>query len=89
MNTLTLTQSNTLYSLLQNSALDLRDNRGKCHELCYVFLSLMIALFRNRDGNLSGIHRSMVNKNVELSQSLALEVMPVIWRSYLPVFFKK
>lgn len=89
MNTLTITQTNTLYSLLQNSELDLRDNRGKCHELCYVFLSLMIALFRNRDGNLSSIHRSMVNKNIELSHCLGLAVMPVISRSYLPVFLQK
>ena len=89
MDTLTIAQTNTIYSLLQNSELDLRDNRGKRHDLCYVFLSLMLALFGNRDGNLSSIHRSMVNKNMELSQSLGLEIMPVISRSHLPVFLQK
>ena len=89
MHTLTIIQTNTIYSLLQNSQLDLRDNRGKRHNVCYVFLGLMLALFRNRDGNLSSIHRSMVNKNMELSQSLGLEIMPVISRSHLPVFLQK
>lgn len=49
----------------------------------------MLALLRNRDGNLSSIHRSMVNKNKELSQSLGLEVMPVISRSHLPILLQK
>ncbi len=89
MPTLTIARTNTIYSLLQNSELDLRDNRGKRHELCYVFVSLMFALFGNRDGNLSGLHRSMVNKNIELSQSLGLAIMPVISRSYFPVFLQK
>jgi len=89
MHTLTIAQTNTIYSLLQNSELDLRDKRGKGHQLCYVFVSLMLALFRNRDGNLSSSHRSMVNKNIELSQSLGLETMPVISRSHLPVFLQK
>ena len=89
MHTPTIDQTNTIYLLLQNSQLDLRDNRGKRHQLCYVFVSLILALFRNRDGNLSSIHRSMVNKNIELSQSLGLETMPVISRSHLPVFLQK
>lgn len=89
MNTRTIAQTNTLYCLLQNSELDLRDNGGKRHELCYVFLSLMLALVGNRDGNLSSIHRSIVNKNSELSQFLGLEVKPLIARSHLPIFLQK
>ncbi len=67
MPTLTIAQNNTIYSLLQTGSLDLRDNRGKRHDLSYVVISLMLALVRNRDGNLSSIHRSMVNKNKELN----------------------
>lgn len=89
MHTLTQVQTNTLYFLLQNSALDMRDNRGKRHDVSYVFLSLLVALFRNRDGNLSSIHRSMVNKNRELSEALGLELMSVISRSHLPIFLQK
>ena len=31
----------------------------------------------------------MVNKNIELSQFLGLAVVPVISRSYLPIFLQK
>lgn len=89
MNTLTTVQTNTIYSLLQNSLLDLRDNRGKRHDLSYVFLSLMLSFFRNRDGNLSSLQRSMANKNAELSECLGLEIMPVISRSHLPILLQK
>jgi len=91
MHTPTTPQINTFYSLLQNSELDLRDNRGKRLDLRYTFLSLMLAFFRNRDGNLSSLHRSMVNKHGELCGFLGLDIgkTPIVSRSHLPVFLQK
>jgi predicted transposase YbfD/YdcC len=90
MDTLTTNQTNTLYCLFQNADLDKRDNRGKRLKCCYIFVSLMLALFRNRDGNLSSIHRSMVNKHDELCGFLGLaENTPrMISRSHLPIFLQ-
>lgn len=81
----------SFYFKLQNLAgLDLRDNRGKTHDLAFVLLGLSIALLRKRDGNLSSLHRSMENKHQELCTFLGLcDSTEVISRSYLPVCLKK
>jgi predicted transposase YbfD/YdcC len=81
----------SFYFKLQNLAgLDLRDNRGKTHDLAFVLLGLSIALLRKRDGNLSSLHRSMENKHQELCDFLGLcDSTEVISRSYLPVCLKK
>jgi len=53
-------KENSFYVKLQNLVgLDLRDNRGKIHNLAFVLLGLSIALLQKRDGNLSSLHRSV------------------------------
>jgi len=41
--------------------LDLRDNRGKRHDLAMVLVGVVIALLSNRDGNLSSVQRHLKN----------------------------
>jgi len=83
-------QCTTFFEILQNcKELDLRDNRGKRHDLAFVLLSLLISLLRKRDGKLSSIYRSMKNKNSELCSYLGLEVFPIVSRSHLPILLSK
>lgn len=83
-------QSTTFFEILQNSqSLDLRDNRGKIHEISVVLIGVLIAIFRGRDGNLSRIHRSMVNTHDSLLIALKVEEQLVISRSHLPILLKK
>lgn len=82
-------QSNSFYLALQaNAALDLRDNRGKLHNMSLVLCGLIFALLRGKDGNLSAIHRSMVKKQKELCLFLGIDYQSVISRSHLPIFLK-
>jgi predicted transposase YbfD/YdcC len=88
------TQKTTFYLALQNSAtLDLRDNRGKKHNLPYVLLGLTIAILRDKDGFLSKIHRSMVNTHEllrkELKSIYSIDNEIVVSRSHLPILLKK
>lgn len=83
-------QGTTFYEQLQNcEELDLRDPRGKIHNLAFILLGLTIGLLRKRDGCLSSIHRSMQNKNKELCSFLSIDNQLVISRSHLPVILKK
>lgn len=83
-------QETTFYKEIQNlKELDLRDNRGKIHDLAFVLLELTIGLLRNRDGNLSSIHRSMENTHKELCDLLSIDIESVISRSHLPRILKK
>lgn len=83
-------QKKTFYEEIQNHpALDLRDNRGKKHDLALVLLGVMIGLLRHRDGNLSSIHRSMVNTHERLAKSLGIDNKPVVSRSQLPRILEK
>lgn len=83
-------QKRSFYLELQNcKELDLRDNRGKRHNLAYVLLALCVALLRKRDGNLSSLHRSMKNKHSELCGSLGIEGQRAISRSHLPILLGK
>jgi hypothetical protein len=80
----------TFYEQLQNCPnLDLRSNQGKRRELSFVLLCLTISLLRNRDGNLSSIHRSMENTNEELCAFLNISEPRVISRSHLPKILHK
>lgn len=72
-----------------NTALDLRDNRGKYHNLGLVLLGLILGLLRNRDGCLSSLHRSMENTHSRLCLFLGIEDQRVISRSHLPKLLKK
>ena len=83
-------QKRSFYLELQNcKELDLRDNRGKRHNLAFVLLALCVALLRKRDGNLSSLYRSMKNKHSELCASLGIEGQRPVSRSHLPVLLGK
>lgn len=83
-------QKRPFYFELQNRLdLDLRDNRGKRHNMALVILQVCLGLLRKRDGNLSSIHRSMQNKHAELCSYLGIENKGVVSRSHLPVLLGK
>ena len=81
-----LAQNSTFYSMLQNrSDLDLRDNRGKRHEMASVLVGVCLGLLSNRDGNLSSLHRHMVNTYPKVRQRLGLKPSRAVSRSQLPL----
>lgn len=83
-------QETTFYKDLQKSeALDLRDNRGKRHDLSLVLTNLVVALLRRRDGTLSSIYRSMKNMQKHLCKAIGIENKPVVSRSHLPILLSK
>lgn len=83
-------QRKTFYVALQNATgLDLRDKRGKKHDLGLVLLELSVSLLRKRDGCLSSLHRSMVNTHNQIINVLGIDNQSVISRSHLPVLLKK
>ncbi len=90
METLLPVQSNTLYEALKNcEQVDLRDNRGKVHCVGLVLMGVIIGLYRNRDGVLSGIHRSLTNTHAPLCHYLGIENTTPISRAQLPILLKK
>ena len=55
-------------------------------------MGVMVSLFRNRDGNLSSMHRSMTNRYNNLLEALEFDnqcVMTVVSRSHLPILLTK
>jgi predicted transposase YbfD/YdcC len=83
-------QDSTFFRILQNNpGLDLRDERGKLLNLPLFLLEISIAFLRNKDGNLSRIHRSISNKHKELLAVLNIENEQVVSRSHLPILLKK
>lgn len=83
-------QETTFYEEFQNHpTLDLRDNRGKVHDLPFILLGLIIGLLRHRDGNLSSIYRSMVNNHSKLCEALGSDIERVISRAHLPRILNK
>ena len=55
-------------------------------------MGVMVSLFRNRDGNLSSMHRSMTNRYNNLLEALEFDnqcVMTVISRSHLLILLTK
>lgn len=69
--------------------LDLRDARGKKHCLGFVLLGVLIGLCRNKDGNLSSIHRSIINTNTLLCNYLQIAITKPVSRAQLPIILKK
>ncbi len=69
--------------------LDLRDNRGKRHELAVVLAGVVIALLSNRDGNLSSIHRHLKNHSGKLVAVLGVEQKQAVSRAQLPIILGK
>lgn len=86
-----LIEETTFYEQLQMAiGLDLRDARGKKHDLCFVLVLLICALFRRRDGNLSSIHRCMSAMIADVASTLGLATCPdMISRSHLPRILEK
>ncbi len=69
--------------------LDLRDNRGKRHDLAVVLVGVPLAILSNRDGCLSSIHRYLVNHYEKLSEVLGVEKERPVSRSQLPRILEK
>lgn len=69
-----MNKSTTFLEALQNEeTLDLRDNRGKHHDLCLILVEFIVALLCNRDGNLSSIRRHMSAHHSSLVKELSME----------------
>jgi hypothetical protein len=69
--------------------LDLRDNRGKRHELTVVLIGGAIAVLSNREGNLSALQRHLTKRYKQLMEVLGLPVGRAVSRSQLPVILEK
>jgi len=83
-------KTTTFFQLLdQTPDLDMRDNRGKRHPLALVLTGLVAALCCGRDGNLSRLHRHMVNHFERLLDSPQLTGHKVISRAQLPILLAK
>ncbi len=77
-------QNESFFDQLQNvEGLDLRDTRGLRHEVRVVLLSVTMAILSNTDGNLSSIHRYMVNHNTRMLASINYSTHRPISRSEL------
>jgi predicted transposase YbfD/YdcC len=75
----------SFFEKLQNqNSLDLRDNRGKRHDLAVVLVGVMLALLSNRDGNLSSIWRHLKNNYERVVEVLGVEKKRPVSRSQLP-----
>ena len=83
-------EETTFYNKLRSCPeLELRDKRGLLHDLAFNLCGLILGLLRNRDGNLSSIHRSMVNNHFKTCQALNIEDQPIMSRPHLPFFLSK
>ena len=75
---------------LQNAkGLDLRDNRGKRHDLAVVLVGVTLAVLSNRDGSLSSIERHLVNHYEKLVIVLGVEKKRPVSRSQLALILEK
>ena len=75
--------------LQKAEGLDLRDKRGKRHELAVVLTGVVLALLSQRDGCLSSLHRHLKNHYGRLMKALALEPQTAISRAQLPRVLEK
>jgi len=82
--------SRSFFEKLQNAdGLDLRDNRGKRHDLAIVLMGVTLAVLANRDGCLSSIHRYLCNHYESLVRALGVENKRPVSRSQLPLILEK
>ncbi len=80
----------SFFEKLQNEkGLDLRDSRGKRHDLAVVLVGVTIALLSNRDGCLSSIRRHLKNHYEKLVKVLGVEKKKPVSRSQLPLILEK
>lgn len=83
-------KTTTFFQLLdQTPDLDMRDNRGKRHSVALVLTGLVAALCCGRDGNLSRLHRHMVNQFETLLSATQLTDHKPISRAQLPILLTK
>ena len=79
------TDNRSFFVQLQKAeGLDLRDQRGKRHELAVVLTGVMLALLSHRDGCLSSLHRHLKNHYGRLMRALELVPKTAISRAQLP-----
>ena len=77
--------SRSFFEKLQSTReLDLRDKRGRKHDLAVVLTGVTAALLANRDGCLSSIHRHLAHHYEKLMPHLGLEIKKPISRAQLP-----
>ena len=77
--------SRSFFEKLQSAeGLDLRDNRGKRHDLAVVLVGVTLAVLSNRDGCLSSIHRHLVNYYEPLVLALGVAKLRPVSRAQLP-----
>lgn len=82
--------SRSFFEKLQNAdGLDLRDNRGKRHDLAVVLVGVTLAVLSNRDGCLSGIERHLKNHYEKLVTVLGVAQKRPVSRSQLPLILEK
>ncbi len=80
----------SFFEKLQNAeGLDLRDNRGKRHDLAIVLVGVTLALLSHRDGFLSSIHRHLKNHYERLMTALSVEAKSAVSRAQLPRVLEK
>jgi predicted transposase YbfD/YdcC len=82
--------SRSFFEKLQNAdGLDLRDNRGKRHDLAVVLVGVTLAILSNRDGSLSSIQRHVQNHYEKLAVVLGVANKQAVSRSQLPLILEK
>ncbi len=82
--------SRSFFEKLQSAeGLDLRDNRGKRHDLAVVLVGVTLAVLSHRDGCLSSIHRHLVNYYEPLVASLEVKKLRPVSRQQLPRILEK
>lgn len=79
------TDNRSFFVQLQKAeGLDLRDQRGKRHDLAVVLTGVVLALLSHRDGCLSSLHRHLKNHAGRLLTALGLAPKAAISRAQLP-----
>lgn len=69
-----MTKSTTFFEAIQKDEdIDLRDTRGKRHDICLILAEFVIGLLCNRDGVLSSIWRHMKSHHARIVSELSLE----------------
>lgn len=82
--------SKSFFEKLQNAdGLDLRDNRGKRHDLAVVLVGVTLAVLSHRDGCLSSSRRHVQNHYGKLAMVLGIEKKRPVSRSQLPLILEK
>ena len=80
----------SFFAKLQScEGLDLRDNRGKRHDLAVILVGVTLAVLSNRDGCLSSIHRYLFNHYEKLTEVLGVEKRRPVSRPQLPRILEK